>query len=61
MKALSGEPRYARLFTPLDRMMSAWLAEGWAPQHRTDANGTVRVSRESSVVHGAGIGVARSN
>lgn len=42
--ALKKEPKYAKLFTPLDRLMFAWLKEGWVPRHRTDANGTVRVS-----------------
>jgi len=46
--ALKKEPKYAKLFTPLDRLMFAWLAEGWAPRHRTDGNGTVRVSDSSS-------------
>ena len=41
--ALKKEPKYAQLLTPLDRLMFAWLAEGWAPSHRIDSNGTVRV------------------
>ena len=57
--ALKKEPKYAKLFTPLDRLMFAWLAEGWAPRHRTDGNGTVRVS-DSSSSQGAMAQAARS-
>ena len=52
--ALKKEPKYAMLLTPLDRLMFAWLKEGWAPRHRTDANGTVWVSDSSQ----AGMGQA---
>ena len=48
--ALKKEPKYAQLLTPLDRLMFAWLAEGWAPRHRTDSNGTVRVFDSSQGV-----------
>ena len=50
--ALKKEPKYAQLLTPLDRLMFAWLAEGWAPSHRTDSNGTVRVFDSSQGVVG---------
>ena len=47
MAALKKEPKYAKHFTPLDRLMFAWLAEGWAPKHRIDADGSVQVSSSS--------------